>query len=451
MRHLAILSSLAAWLLLLSTTSAQEKGDAKSTEKLDGRWYVVRQDQFGGPIPAGVAKRLSLVLDGNKMEWYIGNPAPNMAATFTIDPEKKAIDAKVTQGSLNGKTMLGIYKLEDGKLHICWAEIDAKRPEKFVTTKPGGGVFEYTVYSRTKDMDEKKQPAKDPGSAGKKDIRTLQVKLAEKWKDDGAVFGVRRFLKDKIELLAVLHPDKAPATPQDLAELAKKDANLFPAYVWVKTTGIGKIADGVFIVGECKAGTATVGIGVARTVDGVTVLFVGAPADDAAVRKEMLDMVKSAKFVPEAPPDIVPNKLPGGKPPKLADLKLTLPKGWEAKYSDAAIWGISYEGFAPSISAMWMVASHYPKDLDYLVKKMQDTDFFGNGLRLTSVTEKAKLPDGLLVVGKFKLNTDKEAKYTGFAIIRDFGGEKLIFESSSTSFDAKLLKEAIDICKSAKF
>ena len=114
MHRLGIFPSLAVGFILLSTGSAQEKGDAKSSEKLDGKWYVVRQEQFGGTVPAVVAKRLSLVIDGNKMEWYIGNPAPNMAATITVVPEKKTIDAKVTRGSLNGKTMLGIYKIEDG-------------------------------------------------------------------------------------------------------------------------------------------------------------------------------------------------------------------------------------------------------------------------------------------------------------------------------------------------
>src|SRR5262249_51170755 len=104
-------------------------------------------------------KRLSMVIDGDKMEWYIGNPAPNMAATITVDPQRKTIDAMVTRGSLNGKTMLGIYKFEDGRLHVCWAELGAKRPEKFASTKPGGGAFDYTIYSRTKDEDEKKQPA----------------------------------------------------------------------------------------------------------------------------------------------------------------------------------------------------------------------------------------------------------------------------------------------------
>ena len=145
-------------------------------------------------------------------------------------------------------------------------------------------------------------------------------------------------------------------------------------------------------------------------------------------------------------------KEPGGvgkkdirEPPKLADLKLTMPKGWEAKYSDAVFWRISYEKYQPSISAMWMISSRYPKDLDDLVKKMQETDYFGDGLYMTSVMEKAKLPDGLLVVGKFKEGkAGKESKYIGFTIIRDFGGEKLKFDSSSAFYDdAKLLKAAM--------
>jgi uncharacterized protein (TIGR03067 family) len=436
---------LGAW--CFNVGAAQKEG-VQASSKLDGKWYVFRQEQFGGAVPAAVAKRLSVVIDGNKMEWYIGNPAPNMAATITVDPDKKTTDAKVTRGSLNGKTMLGIYKLEDGRLHVCWAEVDAKRPEKFASTKRGGGAFEYTIYSRTQDKDEKKQPAKEAAGAGKKDIRALEVKLADKWKDDGAAFGVRRFKKDKIELLAVLHPGKAPATPLEFVEMSKKDANLFPVYAWVKTTGIGKFDGGVFIVGDCKAGANAMGIGVARSVDGVTVLFIGAPADDAATRKEMLEMVKSARFGP----DVASTKPANGKPPKLADLKLTLPKGWESKYSDIVMWRISHGGFSPSIEAMWMVSSRYPKDVDAFVTKLQDTDYFGNGLYLNSVTEKGKLADGLFVLGKFKLKTEKEAKYVGFAIIRDFGGEKLIFESFSTYYDdARLLREAMEICKSAKF
>src|SRR5262249_26049513 len=75
---------------------ADEKKDGQSSGKLDGKWHVVRQEEHGNLVPAIVSKRLSMVIDGDKMEWYIGNPAPNFAATITIDEEKKTIDAKIT-------------------------------------------------------------------------------------------------------------------------------------------------------------------------------------------------------------------------------------------------------------------------------------------------------------------------------------------------------------------
>ena len=79
--------------------------------------------------------------------------------------------------------------------------------------------------------------------------------------------------------------------------------------------------------------------------------------------------------------------------------------------------------------------------------------YFGHGMYWTSVTAKGKLPDGLYVVGKVKVGkAGKETKRIGFSIIRDLGGDKVIFTSYSTDYaDAKLLKEAMDICKSAKF
>jgi len=317
MRSLQILVSLAVLFLSGVGSAEEEKEAGKSAEKFDGKWYTVRQEQFGGPIPAVVAERLYVVIDGDKMEWYIGNPAPNFAATLTIDAEKKTIDAKVTRGSLIGKTMHGIYKFENDMLHICWSEIDAERPKKFETTKPGGGVFEYTTYSR-----EKPDPKK-----------------------------------------AAVEPKKVASDP---------------------------------------------------------------------VKKE-----------PAA-----------GKRPKLADLKLTLPKGWEAKHHDGSnSWEIS-RGFGEVILVGWAATRDYPKDLDDYVEKLKTNgDHFAYGLSWTSVTEKGKLPDGLYVVGKVKLKTDKEDRGTAFSILRELGGEKVIFEcfSNDIAADPKLREEATAICKSAKY
>jgi uncharacterized protein (TIGR03067 family) len=302
-----------AGILCQPDSAAGDKEDAKSPEKLDGKWYVVRQEEHENVVPAAVTKRLTMVIDGNKMEWYIGNPAPNFVATLTIDEEKKTIDAKVTRGSFIGKTMLGIYKFEKGQLHMCWSEFTTdKRPEKFATTKRGGGLYNYTIYAR--------EPA------------------------------------------------------------------------------------------------------------------------------------------PQAPPELGSKTPPGKKPPpgtgpKLTDLKFTLPEGWEAKHREGTnTWEISHD-FATSVVAGWALAKHYPKNLDDYVEKLQKNgDHFAYGIYWTSVTDKGKLPDGLYVVGKVKTKDDKEAKETGFSIIRDLGGEKVIFESFGNRYDdAKLLKEAMDICKTAKF
>jgi hypothetical protein len=142
------------------------------------------------------------------------------------------------------------------------------------------------------------EQASGDAKAGKKDIRKLQVKLPDKWKDDGTIFDERRFIKDRMILFCALSKEKVPEKPEDLAEMAKKNENLFPGRAWVKTTGIGKLKEGgVFVVGVCKVmGSEYNAIGAARTIDGVTVMFMASPADDAAARKEFLELIRSAHF-----------------------------------------------------------------------------------------------------------------------------------------------------------
>jgi hypothetical protein len=145
--------------------------------------------------------------------------------------------------------------------------------------------------------DDKKAEKFDPAH-----IKKLQVTLPTDWKDDGTVLDVRTFLKEgkeKLYVFALMYKNEAPKTPEALAELAKKDETLFPSRLWVKTTGIGKLSDGVFIVGVGKAlGFEQDALGAVRTIDGKTVLFTCVPSTDAAARKEMLGIVKAAKFGP---------------------------------------------------------------------------------------------------------------------------------------------------------
>jgi hypothetical protein len=131
-------------------------------------------------------------------------------------------------------------------------------------------------------------------------IKKLQATLPDGWKDDGAALNVRRFIKDskpKLLVFAELYKDEAPKSAEALADLAKKDNLIFPRGQWVSTKGVGKLPDGVFVVGVSKtAGAEEDAIGAVRTIGGKTVMFICVPAGEAADRKEMLGVVRSAKF-----------------------------------------------------------------------------------------------------------------------------------------------------------
>jgi hypothetical protein len=135
----------------------------------------------------------------------------------------------------------------------------------------------------------------DPKAIGK-----LQATLPEGWREESTIRDIRSFLKlgdPPLWVFAALHPDPAPKSAEALADLAKKDPALLPNREWVKTMGIGKLPDGFFIVGHAKrADTLQDVIGAVRTIDGKTVLFVGAPAGEAAQRKELLGIIRSATF-----------------------------------------------------------------------------------------------------------------------------------------------------------
>jgi uncharacterized protein (TIGR03067 family) len=294
----------------------KEEAAKKELKALEGDWQLTRQEERGSLTPRPVVARLRIVIEGDQMSWYIGNPAPNQTADLKVDPTKnpRTIDAEITRGSAKDKKMLGIYRLGKDSLEICWGEPGSgKRPTKF-TSRPGVGSGNVLCrYQREKDQkdeaggkkdrkepapkDERKKQAFDP-----RDIRTLQATLPDGWKDDGTILDVRRFLKDRLCVFAILYRGEAPRSAEALAELARKNPDLFPHREWIKTVGIGKLPDGCFIVGKGKAGGFEQdALGMVRTIDGKTVLFLGAPADEAGARKEMLAIARSAQFGEPAP------------------------------------------------------------------------------------------------------------------------------------------------------
>lgn len=152
--------SLAFSIVALFFTAALGAGDdqegaaEKELKALEGNWQLTRQEERGSLTPKIVVSRLRIVIEGDEMSWYIGNPAANQTADLKVDPttSPKSIDAEITSGSAKDKIMLGIYKLEKNTLEICWSEPGSeKRPKKFTSRPSVGSGNSLTKYEREKE------------------------------------------------------------------------------------------------------------------------------------------------------------------------------------------------------------------------------------------------------------------------------------------------------------
>jgi uncharacterized protein (TIGR03067 family) len=297
-----------------------DPSDSKSAEKLDGKWFVVRQEEHGGPVPAVIAKRLSMVIDGGKMEWYIGNPGANFAATITLDEEKKTVDAKITRSSFIGKTMLGIYKFENGQLHMCWGEIGTdKRPEKYASTKPGGGAFNYTVYSRKpveasedvakKGPPEPKRPPepKQPPAGARPKLSDLKFTLPKGWEmkyRDGSNEWTVAFggFAPSITVGWALPRDYPTNVDDYVGKLQKNGDHFGYGVYWTTVVEKGNLPDGLYVIGKMKVGKAgkeeakRIAFSIIRDFGGEKMFFESFSDYDARQLREALEICKSAKF-----------------------------------------------------------------------------------------------------------------------------------------------------------
>jgi len=110
MRSFALLL-LAAW-PMLDTAAAQD-----TQASIQGNWQIVALQDGGRTAPAEVLEGAEWVITGDLIVQRAGGQT--LELSYTLDPSKipEWIDLKA-----EGRTMLGIYKLDGDTLTVCFSE-----------------------------------------------------------------------------------------------------------------------------------------------------------------------------------------------------------------------------------------------------------------------------------------------------------------------------------------
>jgi uncharacterized protein (TIGR03067 family) len=136
------LLSLGMVAVTFAISTAEDKKDPTA-----GKWVVESVTRDGKPVDAfkGAVRE-------SNAGTYTLTPTGGKATTgtYTVDAAKTpiAIDMKPKGGNFDGKTLLGIAKVEGDTLTICFAEPGKERPTKFESPAGSGNVL--AVHKKAK-------------------------------------------------------------------------------------------------------------------------------------------------------------------------------------------------------------------------------------------------------------------------------------------------------------
>lgn len=120
--------------------AAQEPEKDKNPFQLDGEWTIVRGTREGSRVEAD---RLPPVVtfQGKQLTIPAGaDPDQKFVIAFKIDQnvQPAAVDFEIVDGPVTGATALGIIRMENGELTLCYDPTGQKRPEAFESTAENG-------------------------------------------------------------------------------------------------------------------------------------------------------------------------------------------------------------------------------------------------------------------------------------------------------------------------
>ncbi len=137
-------------------------------EQLVGKWKYESGERAGEIIEA---ERLQSVVTISKDKFNVpAGPDAEFVMAYQLDAQKSpvTIDLSIESGPAPEGKALGILKIADGKLWLCYDSTGAKRPADFNTTAEDG-FFLFELSKQEKDPEKKDETKKsEPTPANKK-------------------------------------------------------------------------------------------------------------------------------------------------------------------------------------------------------------------------------------------------------------------------------------------
>ena len=130
-------------LVALVAAQAGEK-----TAKVEGTWIGVSGISDGKKLPDGLLDKIMLTVVFKEGKYSVLAEGKEVeTGSYKTDASKKTLDLTISKGKDEGKTQLGIYKLDGDSLSVAFGAAGSKnRPKNF----DGGPDIEVTVMKRKK-------------------------------------------------------------------------------------------------------------------------------------------------------------------------------------------------------------------------------------------------------------------------------------------------------------
>jgi uncharacterized protein (TIGR03067 family) len=145
MKHCVVLIVLA----VASVGLCADPKPPKADKALTGRWTPESAVMAGKELPSEALKSMSLVLARGKYTLTNGDQVDE--GTYKVDESEvpKTITFVGTKGKHEGKTMFGIYELENGTLRLCFDTTGKTHPTKF-ESKPDSQTLLASYHRQTR-------------------------------------------------------------------------------------------------------------------------------------------------------------------------------------------------------------------------------------------------------------------------------------------------------------